>query len=98
MVSHARYYSNWGILLINHVASPVELAISGPDAEEKRKELEQHYLPELILAGANKESNIPLLLNRYDNTSTRIFVCQNYSCKLPVETVEEALELFPEKK
>ncbi len=37
MMQHARYYSNWGILLINHVSDPVELAISGLKAEEKEK-------------------------------------------------------------
>lgn len=95
MLQHPRYYSNWGILLVNKVDNPVELAISGPQAEERRKELEQHYFPELILAGANSESKLPLLLNRFENKKTRLFVCQNYTCKLPVETIEEALELFP---
>jgi uncharacterized protein YyaL (SSP411 family) len=95
MMQHPRYHSNWGVLLINQVIEPIELAITGPRAEERRIELEQNYLPELILAGSTSESDLPLLLNRFDNMKTLLFVCQNYTCKLPVKTVEEALELFP---
>ena len=95
MFQHPRYHSNWGILLIHQIINPVEFVITGPTAEERRKELEQHYLPMLIIAGSIRESSLPLLRNRHNSKKTWLYVCQNNRCKLPVETIEEALSLFP---
>jgi hypothetical protein len=46
------------------------------------------------LAGNTKESNLPLLANRYVDDQTFIYVCVNKACKLPVLEVEKAFSLI----
>jgi uncharacterized protein YyaL (SSP411 family) len=85
-------YSNWGILMLNNVKPFYELAISGKKAHEKRREFNQNYIPNKLLVGSIKESNLPLLEMKEVNGSTMIYVCYNKACQLPVEEVSEALK------
>ena len=88
------YHANWGVLLLELINDPIELVISGGDAHNKRKELEQHYLPGILLAGSEGTSHLSLLMNRYHPDRTLIYVCRNRVCKYPVETIEDALKLI----
>jgi len=92
--SYGAGYSNWCMLLLNLSSPFYEVAIVGKDVDEIRKELSKHYLPNVIFAGSPSASTLPLLLNRYSEDKTLIYVCENSSCKLPVETVEEALYIL----
>jgi uncharacterized protein YyaL (SSP411 family) len=93
MFQQTIYYANWGVLLLELINDPIELVISGRDAHNKRKELEQHYLPGIILAGSEGTSQLSLLMNRYQPDKTLIYVCRNMVCQYPVETIEDALKL-----
>lgn len=84
-------YSNWGILLIDHISPFYEMVIVGKDVDEKRKELGRHYLPNVIFAGSKQQSTLPLLQNRYAEGKTLIYVCENKTCQLPVSKASEAL-------
>ncbi len=90
----AGFYSNWLQLFLNQVQSPYEIAIVGSNAETLRKELAAHYLGNSLVLGASTESKLPLLEGKYEKGETKIFVCQNKSCKFPVLTVNEALALM----
>jgi uncharacterized protein YyaL (SSP411 family) len=85
-------YSNWGILMLNNVKPFYELAISGKKAHEKRKEFNQHYIPNKLLIGNIKQSQLPLLEMKEVNGSTMIYVCYNKACQLRDEEVSEALK------
>ncbi len=51
--------------------------------------------PHYEVAIAGKDANkLPLLENRYVEGATRIYVCQDKVCQLPVEEVEKALALM----
>lgn len=94
MLSYGESYSNWGQLLLRITYPHYEVAISGKNADEKYLQLQQNYLPNVIWIKANAKSNLPLLENRYVNGVTKIYVCQNKVCQLPVESSDEALELI----
>ncbi len=88
------FYSNWLQLLIDHINAPYEIAIVGPQSSKLRKEMSSNYIGNSILLGTEKDENLDLLKNKYiDDDITMIYVCQNRACKLPVETVAEALKL-----
>jgi uncharacterized protein YyaL (SSP411 family) len=101
MPAYGSGHSNWGILLL-HFTSPFnEIVIAGKDAEQKRKELAQYYLPNKIIAGATspltpllqeRGTVLPLLQDRYVEGKTLIYVCENRTCKLPVEKVTDAVK------
>lgn len=90
MNSYPSGYSNWAQLLLCHVKPFYEIAISGKEANQKKDELNQNYLPNTILLGAIGESELPLLENKFVKDKTLIYVCVNKSCQLPVEKVEDA--------
>ncbi|MBI9054922.1 MAG: thioredoxin domain-containing protein [Bacteroidales bacterium] len=86
------YFANWDILMAWFASEPYEIAIVGKDFEAKRKELDQHYLPNVFLSGGKNEGTLSLLKNKNIKGQTTIYVCQNRTCKLPVTEVAEALK------
>jgi len=90
----ASFYSNWIQLYLNMVQPAYEIAIVGKNAEALRAQMSQNYLGNSILLGDTKESDLPLLKNKYTEDETMIYVCQNKVCKIPVNNVEDALKLI----
>jgi len=85
------YYANWDILMAWFAVEPYFVAIVGKDYEAKRKEFDQHYLPNVFLAGGKTEGTLSLLEGKLQLGQTTIFVCQDNLCKLPVTEVKEAI-------
>jgi uncharacterized protein YyaL (SSP411 family) len=90
------FYSNWATTLIDLVYEPFEVAIIGDDFNEVRSQLDQHFIPNMLLLGGKKEGKLELLEGKFLVGETTIYVCKNKVCKFPVNTVEEALELMKE--
>jgi uncharacterized protein YyaL (SSP411 family) len=88
--SYGSAYSNWAILLLNNVFGLYEIAITGTEAEEKRKEIEKYYIPNKILLGGTS-GTLPLLADRL-TAETKIYVCRNKTCLLPVTEAIEAIK------
>ncbi len=86
------YYANWDILMAWFASEPYEVAIVGNDFETKRKEFDQHYLPDVFLSGGKTEGNLKLLENRLIKGQTTIYVCRNKVCKMPSKEVKVALK------
>ena len=88
------FYTNWGQLYLQFVRPPYEVAIVGGDWQALQAELQQHFLPHALLLGGEEEGQLELLKNKLVEGETYIYVCQNKVCKLPVQTVAEALPLM----
>ncbi|MEO0528184.1 MAG: thioredoxin domain-containing protein, partial [Bacteroidota bacterium] len=82
-------YSEWNTLFLNTAYPYYEIAVVGENALPLVKELNKKYIPNILLVGSLVESGLPLFKGRYVDESTYIYVCQNGTCKLPVETIEE---------
>jgi uncharacterized protein YyaL (SSP411 family) len=87
-------YSNWAMLLLYFTQPFFEIAIVGSDAQKLRKEIDTHYLPNVVLSGSTCESTLPLLKNRFMENKTHIYVCSNKVCYQPVSDWESALKLI----
>ena len=85
------YYANWDILISWLIKKPFEVAITGPDALERRKEIATNYLPDVFLLGGTKAGTLPLLENKHIAGQTMLYVCRNKTCQLPTTEVDEAL-------
>jgi uncharacterized protein len=93
VASDLQYMSNWANLALYSSYPTAEMVICGPEALEFRKELVTHWLPNIVMAGSTKASLMPLLKNRMpEDGSTKIYVCYNKSCKLPVSDVYSAIQ------
>ncbi len=90
---NAQGHANWLHLVLYHHLDFHEIAIVGSESEEKGKEIKRNYLPQSVIAGTHKqESELMLLQNRYVPNRTPIYICQEGSCKLPVDSIEKALK------
>ena len=85
-------YSNWSIQLLNEVYGINEIAIAGNEFRTVKKELDKQYIPNKITLAGNK-SNLPLLQHK-QSEKTKIYVCRNKTCQLPVSNVEKLLKLI----
>ena len=56
-----------------------------------QQEFDNEFLPLVLFAGSKDEENLPLLTNRLVEEETRIYVCQNKTCQLPVNKVSNAI-------
>ncbi|MDI1256170.1 MAG: thioredoxin domain-containing protein [Flavobacterium sp.] len=88
--SPAEYY-NWLDLMLNYTDNYFEVALSGNEAFDKTVQLQSYYLPNILIAGATKESNLPILENRFVDNETYIYVCVNKACKMPETDVATAV-------
>jgi uncharacterized protein YyaL (SSP411 family) len=50
------------------------------------------YLPNVLIGGSKKESDLPLMENRFVENETLIYLCQDKVCKLPTSSMKEALK------
>lgn len=93
-IDYPSAYSNWLDLALNVSEQNKELAICGPNAKEANKIIQSSYTPNLIVAGAEKPSQLPFLKNRFMEEKNLFYICQNKTCKLPCETIEEVFSLL----
>ncbi|HZX75051.1 MAG TPA: thioredoxin domain-containing protein, partial [Cyclobacteriaceae bacterium] len=90
--SEPSYMSHWGILFAEITKGIAEVVIVGKDAEKLRKELHTRYFPFTMTLGAVEKSALPLFEGREaKDGQTKIYVCFNKTCKLPVTRIEDAI-------
>jgi hypothetical protein len=95
MVDYGSGYSNWALLMMDFLEGNYEVVICGNDAFVALKELQQHYYPQVIWAGTVKnELDFSFLQSRFVNGNTLIYVCQNNTCQLPVESISEVKKIL----
>lgn len=97
MADYPSGYSNWSQLMLDITGTHFEVAIVGENALNLLKGLQINYLPQVVFCAGTSENDLPLLANRFSKGKTPIYICQDNSCQLPVETVEEALTLIRKK-
>jgi len=89
-------YSNWCMQLLNEVYGINEVAIIGNDVQQAKNELNKLYIPNKITLGGTK-SELPLLKDK-QSEETKIYICRNKTCQLPVPTVAEAVKIIKTNK
>ena len=90
-MDYASAFSNWLNLWLNLSENNKELAICGENALVEIKKINKEYLPNIILAGSTKTSNLPFLKDRFLDSETLFYVCQNKTCLLPKNNWNEVL-------
>ncbi|MCY7353298.1 MAG: thioredoxin domain-containing protein [Cytophagaceae bacterium] len=86
------FLTNWATLATRYAQPTAEVVIVGPECHARRRELEAHFYPNKIVAGAERSGALPLLEGRAaSGVETLIYICFNKTCQLPVRTVDEAM-------
>lgn len=92
IVRYGSYFANWSILMGYFIDRPYEVAIVGEGSIQMRKEMDKHYLPNVIFMGGNVEGKLPLLKDKSVKGQTTIYVCKDKACRMPVTDTESALK------
>jgi hypothetical protein len=88
-------YAMWASAITKEVFPFKETVIIGPKAIDFNIELNKNYVANVLWAGGKTLNNsIPILKDRGSLPETYIYICQNKTCKKPVSTIKEALELL----
>ncbi|WP_018477322.1 thioredoxin domain-containing protein [Pontibacter roseus] len=93
VVKEPSHLSNWAMLYYHKLKPTAEVAIVGPETPEMRSEISSFYIPNMLLAGTEQTSELPLLQDREAiQGKTTLYVCYNRTCQLPVHSPAEALK------
>ena len=90
-VQYGSGYSNWLQLMCDFSGGYYEVAIAGENAMEKLQEINQHYIPNKLIAGSTSESKIPLMEGRFNENNTYIYICVDGTCKVPETSIKKAI-------
>lgn len=88
-VDYPSAFSNWLNVLLHFSNQNKELAICGNEALKYLEKTNHSYIPNIIIAGSLKESQLPFLVNRFSDNETLFYLCQNKSCQQPTDDFEE---------
>lgn len=83
-------YSLFGKLISYEMFGFKEIVISGVSAEEEFNKLQQHYIPNSFMMKSDNNNNEYLFKDRLNKDKTLIYICENNSCKQPLNNANEA--------
>lgn len=93
--SHPDFHAEWAQAALDMLGPFREIVLIGTHASTHAFELGKHYLPQTVIISANTPSTLLPFENRWNESETLIYVCEERSCQLPVTSLEAALQLIP---
>jgi len=83
-----------------YLQKPVEITMINPINTEVKNYLLKKFIPEAILVMISKKEDLESLKGlqffagkEFDTTKTKVYVCRDFTCSLPLETVHEIEKL-----
>lgn len=93
VIKYPGSFGIWASLLLDSSVGINEVAIIGKEKVRLAKEVQQHFIPNLVLMSSEREnSNYALLANKPATESNQLYLCRNYSCLAPFKTSVELLK------
>jgi len=92
VLQNPAFHFQWLIAALLKTFPLYEVAIAGKDCTVLNNEIISEYLPGIVTIGAKAESSLDLLKNKFTTGKTIIYVCENRTCRMPVETIDDALK------
>ena len=90
MLNYADSYANWGRLLLKISFPSPEIVITGKESKSYYLKLQEYYYPNTTWIWSTSNDDLPVLRNRHVEGETMVYICENRTCQLPVNNVEEA--------
>lgn len=88
------YLSNWGILAMEITFPFFEIVIAGKAALQFREDLGKKYEPFSLVMGTTHTATLPMVVEKLSSEKTLIHVCVEKTCRMPVNSVAEALKML----
>ncbi|MBS7334060.1 MAG: thioredoxin domain-containing protein [Weeksellaceae bacterium] len=86
-------FANWIQLYLNFSHDFKEIVVVGDEAIDYLNQLNFYYIPNAVFVASETE-NLEVTQQRLTKGKTGIHICENYACKMPVYSVDEALEVI----
>jgi hypothetical protein len=90
MLKNLEYFGQWASLKLQSDFPSFEVIVTGKDYRTILKKLKTKLRPDVLFAGTDKKSMLPIFIDRYVEGKNLIYICKNSVCALPVESTEEA--------
>ena len=99
IVRYPSSFGNWACLLQEYHFGTHEISVVGKDYNKLKNSILKEYIPHrLLVASPFSEADFPLLLGKDPSGKTAIWLCKNYACQAPVESVAELMSLIDNVK
>jgi uncharacterized protein len=83
-------FEQWAIAIQREAQGLVEIVVTGTDLAHMHTEIHRAFIPNAILAvQTSHTSNISLLKDKINNQTAFIYLCKDFACMRPVETLTE---------
>ena len=82
-IDYPSAYSNWLQVFLNLDENIKEVVLTGSEVEEYVKQLNATYCPNILLAFAKNESEVPLLAGKFQLNKNLFYICKNKTCSAP---------------
>ena len=90
VVKYPTSFAVWALLILKRVIGINEIVVTGNDIEQIHKEMLRLYLPDKIFQSSSNEVNgFPLLKDKNYVSGTNIYLCRNFACMEPVNTINQ---------
>lgn len=89
-LKHSPWYSHWGQAYLLKEFGLYQLCVGGPNAQKDIIESNLLSIPNIILAAADKSSELPILQNRIGE-KTHFYLCMDETCFAPKTNLNTAL-------
>ena len=97
-VRHPYSFAGWASLFSDINLPFGQIVVTGPKAKDVVRELARLYLPNSVMAAAEKPNAGELFKNRHIEGKTAIYLCIETSCELPVSSTDELMPLLRKLK
>ncbi|CAN5327381.1 thioredoxin domain-containing protein [soil metagenome] len=86
-------FGNWACIFIEYIYSIKEIVVLGKDFENQRNELLSYFLPGKVLQSKEvSDDQYPLLRKGSINEECVFFLCKEYTCGRPVNSLESFMK------
>ena len=85
----------WGCLFLEIVSGTDEIAVIGKDFQQLQHEIFAIYIPHKVLMGSVTDNELfPMLAGKIATKEAIIFLCKDYVCQQPVNSIERFMSLI----
>ena len=97
-IKYPTSFGVWLSLLFEVICGTKEITVLGKDWEIYLQKILGIYIShKLVQAAPIPNSGYPLLGNKPEISENRIYLCENYVCNYPVNTIQEFVSLLQPK-
>jgi uncharacterized protein YyaL (SSP411 family) len=98
VIKYPASFGVWLSLLFEIIDGTKEIAVTGKDWEKHLQKILGIYIShKLVQAAEIPLPGYPLLSGKLGTSKNRIYLCENYACRQPVNTIQEFVSLLQRK-